>query len=89
MKGVEEVSDSKAAGFKRANSMLESLPQSEEELEAIRHAVFQKEGLIPMLFDLMRRMPRRVLMILKLNDLTRCEISVEFFDERNVPELTH
>lgn len=55
--------------------MLDSLPQTEEELEAIRRAVMEKEGLIPMLFELLRRMPRRVLMILKLNDLTRLVVS--------------
>ncbi|KAG8848428.1 hypothetical protein FRB96_001214 [Tulasnella sp. 330] len=73
MNGSEFDADSPNTGssWRRANSMLDALPQSEEELEAIRRAVMEKEGLIPMLFDIMRRMPRRVLMILKLNDLTR------------------
>lgn len=73
MKGTDLDAESTNTGssWKRANSMLDAMPQSEEELEAIRRAVMEKEGLIPMLFELMRRMPRRVLMILKLNDLTR------------------
>ena len=30
-----------------------------------------KEGLMVSIFDILRKVPRRVLMILKLNDLTR------------------
>ncbi|KAG9005337.1 hypothetical protein FRB94_001628 [Tulasnella sp. JGI-2019a] len=71
MKGSDFDTENTGSSWRRANSMLEAIPQSEEELEAIRRAVMEKEGLIPMLFELMRRMPRRVLMILKLNDLTR------------------
>ncbi|KDQ21746.1 hypothetical protein BOTBODRAFT_26173 [Botryobasidium botryosum FD-172 SS1] len=57
--------------FKRAGSMLDLASQSDEELEIIRNALMEKEGLILSLFDMLRRVPRRVLMILKLNDLTR------------------
>ncbi|KAG8948518.1 hypothetical protein FRC04_009728 [Tulasnella sp. 424] len=71
LKALEDQPDTTSLGFKRSGSLLESLPQSEEEIEAIRRAVLQKEGLIEMVFELLRRMPRRVLMILKLNDLTR------------------
>lgn len=71
LKAVEDQADTTSLGFKRAGSLLDSLPQSEEEIDAIRRAVLQKEGLIEMVFELLRRMPRRVLMILKLNDLTR------------------
>ena len=46
--------------------------QSDQELEAIRNAVVQREGLLLDVFDVLRRVPRRVLMVLKLNDLTRC-----------------
>ena len=71
LKAVEDQPDTTSLGFKRSGSLLDALPQSEAELEAIRRAVVQREGLLPMLFELLRRMPRRVLMILKLNDLTR------------------
>lgn len=47
------------------------MPQSEEEMEAIRDAVINREGLLLSVFDVLRRIPRRVLMVLKLNDLTR------------------
>jgi aarF domain-containing kinase len=52
-------------------SMLEMVPQSEEEMEAIRTAVVNREGLLVSVLDVLRRVPRRVLMVFKLNDLTR------------------
>ncbi|KAI0656665.1 ABC1-domain-containing protein [Cubamyces menziesii] len=55
----------------RARSMIDLSAQTEEEMEAIRNAVVQKEGLLLSVFDVLRRVPRRVLMVLKLNDLTR------------------
>ncbi|KAI0360911.1 ABC1-domain-containing protein [Trametes cingulata] len=55
----------------RARSMIDLSAQTEEEMEAIRKAVVQKEGLLLSVFDVLRRVPRRVLMVLKLNDLTR------------------
>ena len=51
--------------------MIDLSSQTEEELEAIRTAVVQREGLLVSVFDVLRRVPRRVLMVLKLNDLTR------------------
>lgn len=51
--------------------MINIMPQTEEEMEAIRDAVITKEGLLLSVFDILRRVPRRVLMVLKLNDLTR------------------
>ncbi|KAF5393286.1 hypothetical protein D9757_000603 [Collybiopsis confluens] len=68
--GDEEATDS-GNSFKRASGMMNALPQSEEEMEAIRTAVVSREGLLVSVFDVLRRVPRRVLMILKLNDLTR------------------
>lgn len=56
---------------RRASNMLEMVPQSEEELLRIREAVFRREGLMVSLFDLLRRVPRRILMLFKMNDLTR------------------
>ncbi|KAH9963906.1 ABC1-domain-containing protein [Russula dissimulans] len=57
--------------FKRASSMLDQLPQTEQELEALRDAVMMEEGLLISVFDILRKVPRRVLMVFKLNDLTR------------------
>lgn len=59
------------ASFKRASGMIDMMPQSEEEMDAIRNAVISQEGLLLSVFDVLRRVPRRVLMVLKLNDLTR------------------
>ncbi|EJD02965.1 ABC1-domain-containing protein [Fomitiporia mediterranea MF3/22] len=64
-------SEEYAPGKKRPSSMVDLMPQSEEEMEAIRNAVIMKEGLLISVFDLLRRMPRRLLMLLKLNDLVR------------------
>ncbi len=60
-----------AINFKRGRSMIDLTSQSNEELEAIRNAVVQREGLLLDVFDVLRRVPKRVLMVLKLNDLTR------------------
>jgi len=57
--------------FTRADSMISMTPQSFEEMEAIRDAVLNQEGILLSVFDVLRRVPRRVLMVLKLNDLTR------------------
>ncbi|KAI0666582.1 ABC1-domain-containing protein [Trametes maxima] len=59
------------AGVPRARSIIDLSAQTEEEMEAIRNAVVQKEGLLLSVFDVLRKVPRRVLMVLKLNDLTR------------------
>ncbi|KAI0256322.1 ABC1 family-domain-containing protein, partial [Lactifluus subvellereus] len=57
--------------LKRASSMLDQLPQTEQEVEALRNAVMTKEGLLISVFDILRKVPRRLLMVFKLNDLTR------------------
>lgn len=57
--------------FQRGGSMIDLSAQTEQEMEAIRNAVVQHEGLLLSVFDVLRRVPRRVLMVLKLNDLTR------------------
>jgi aarF domain-containing kinase len=51
--------------------MMDMTPQSDEEIDAIRNAVMNMEGLFVSVLDVLRRIPRRVLMVLKLNDLTR------------------
>lgn len=56
---------------KQRSSLVELSPQTPAEIEAIRDAVINKEGLLVSLFDVLRRVPRRVLMVLKLNELTR------------------
>ena len=67
---------SNGGNFSRGGSIIDLSAQSEEEMEAIRNAVVQKEGLLLSVFDVLRRVPRRVLMVLKLNDLTRCVSSL-------------
>ena len=67
---------SNGGNFSRGGSIIDLSAQSEEEMEAIRNAVVQKECLLLSVFDVLRRVPRRVLMVLKLNDLTRCVSSL-------------
>lgn len=70
--GLEGAWDSEALPTgTRASSMFDLTTQTEAEMEIIRSAVVQKEGLLVSVFDLLRRVPRRVLMLLKLNDLVR------------------
>lgn len=57
--------------IERPGSMVDMLPQTAEELDLIRKAVMEREGVLQSVFDVLRRVPRRVLMLLKLNDLTR------------------
>ncbi|KZT57755.1 ABC1-domain-containing protein [Calocera cornea HHB12733] len=64
----EEVTQTKK---RRPGSMMDLLPASEEEMERMRRAIVSREGLISDVFHLLRSMPRRLLMVLKLNDLTR------------------
>ncbi|KAF9475536.1 ABC1-domain-containing protein [Pholiota conissans] len=64
-------SDDDLNSFRRSSSLIDMVPQSAEEKDAIRNAVMQKEGVLLSVLDVLRRVPRRVLMVLKLNDLTR------------------
>jgi aarF domain-containing kinase len=57
--------------WSRATGLLDIAPQSEAEIDAIRDAVINREGLLMEILDVLRRVPRRVLMVFKLNDLTR------------------
>ncbi|KAJ6593929.1 ABC1 family-domain-containing protein [Mycena capillaripes] len=57
--------------FRRGSGLIDITPQSEKEKEAIRDAVMTQDGLLTSVLDVLRRVPRRILMILKLNDLTR------------------
>ncbi|KAM5535151.1 hypothetical protein V8D89_011237 [Ganoderma adspersum] len=58
-------------GKYRGGSMIDLSAQTEEEMEAMRNAVVRQQGLLLSVFNVLRRVPRRVLMVLKLNDLTR------------------
>ncbi|KAF5385816.1 hypothetical protein D9615_002577 [Tricholomella constricta] len=71
LEGPVDPSHQDDGSFHRASSMIDMMPQSEAEMEAIRNAVISTEGLLTSVFDVLRRVPRRVLMVLKLNDLTR------------------
>jgi aarF domain-containing kinase len=76
------------SSFQRASNMLEQLPQTDQEVEALRNAVMTKEGLLLSVFDILRNMPRRVLMVFKLNDLTRFDILIPtktFDNDRLIP----
>ncbi|KAF9227405.1 ABC1-domain-containing protein [Gyrodon lividus] len=69
--GTWEDENLSETSFKRASSMIDMMPQTVDEMEAIRDAVINREGLLVSVFDVLRRVPKRVLMVLKLNDLTR------------------
>jgi aarF domain-containing kinase len=56
--------------------MLDQIPQTEQEVEALRDSVITREGLLLSVFDILRKVPRRVLMVFKLNDLTRYNSSL-------------
>lgn len=61
-------------GKKRASSILDmetGTSMSDDETEHIRKTVMEKEGLFLNILEVLRRVPRRMLMVLKLNDLTR------------------
>jgi aarF domain-containing kinase len=70
----DETMNLQQTSFHRSTSLTDLAPQSEAEMDAIRSAVMNQEGLLISVFDVLRRVPRRVLMVLKLNELTRCVI---------------
>ena len=70
------------ATIKRASSLKELPAANEQEIEAIRNAVMHQEGILLSVFNVLRRVPRRVLMVLKLNDLTRYCIHPSCFTDR-------
>ncbi|KAJ6625621.1 ABC1-domain-containing protein [Mycena sp. CBHHK59/15] len=71
LEGSWEGSEPPAESFRRGSGLIDITPQSEQEKEAIRDAVMSQEGVLVSVLDVLRRVPRRILMILKLNDLTR------------------
>lgn len=70
--GVEDVSADN--GGHRPSSLLDSGKMDDGELSKLRTAVMEREGLIVSIFELLRVVPRRLLMILKLSDLQRSVI---------------
>lgn len=68
--GIIEADDGPKSDIRRATGMLDMASQTEEEMELIRNTVAQGDILVSVL-DVLRRLPRRVLMVMKLNDLAR------------------
>ena len=56
---------------RRPSSLLDSKNMDDKELAKLRSAMMEREGLIVSIFELLRSLPRRMLMILKLSDLQR------------------
>ena len=50
----------------KRSSVMELGEHTEQEQKRMRHAIVQQEGLMLSLFDLLRRVPRRLLMVLKV-----------------------
>lgn len=74
LEGSDHANPNGVKGRPRMSSLLEleSGPQVvEDEKEHIRKTVLEKEGLILNVMELLRRVPRVMLMVLKINDLTR------------------
>ncbi|KAG0146492.1 hypothetical protein CROQUDRAFT_657300 [Cronartium quercuum f. sp. fusiforme G11] len=58
-------------GMKGTGSLMVMENQTREEQQLIRSTVVAEEGMIMNIFQILRNVPRRLLMILKVNDLTR------------------
>jgi aarF domain-containing kinase len=52
--------------FERGSGLIDIAPQSEQEKEAIRDAVMSQDGVLLSVLEVLRRIPRRILMVLKL-----------------------
>ncbi|KAG1828985.1 ABC1 family-domain-containing protein [Suillus variegatus] len=68
--GIIEADDGPKSNTQRATGMLDMASQIEEEMELVRNTVAPGDILVSVL-DVLRRLPRRVLMVMKLNDLAR------------------
>jgi aarF domain-containing kinase len=55
----------------RPSSLLDTAKMDDKELSKLRNAVMEREGLVVSIFELLRTVPKRLLMILKLADLQR------------------
>lgn len=74
--GLEGAYDHEVKGgprkHKRSGGILDNTPAgNSSDVERLRSALVTKEGLLSSVFELLRNLPRRLLMVLKLNDLTR------------------
>ncbi|KAG1808258.1 ABC1 family-domain-containing protein [Suillus subaureus] len=68
--GIIEADDGPKSTISRATGMPDMASQTEEKMELDRNTAAQGDILVSVL-DVLRRLPRRVVMILKLNDLAR------------------
>lgn len=57
--------------YARAGSIIDMNTSEAADIERVRHAVSNNEGLVLSVFTVLRLVPRRIIMVLKLNDLTR------------------
>jgi aarF domain-containing kinase len=74
LEGSDDKNPHGVKGSKRKSSMLDldaGTGMSQDEQDHIRKTVMQKEGLFLDILQVLRKVPRRMLMVLKLNDLTR------------------
>lgn len=57
--------------LERASGLINASRVTDTEVELIRNTIMTREGMFTAILHVLRRVPRRVLMVLKLNDLTR------------------
>ena len=57
--------------YTRAGSIIDIDTSESADIERVRHAFTNSEGLVVSVFTVLRLVPRRIIMVLKLNDLTR------------------
>lgn len=74
LEGSDDKNPHGVQGKQRMSSLLDldggtKIPEAEQ--EHIRKTVMEKEGMFVDVLDLLRRVPRAMLMVLKINDLTR------------------
>ncbi|KAL4402375.1 hypothetical protein ACI68E_000140 [Malassezia pachydermatis] len=74
LQGSDEKNPHGVNGRERMSSLLDTdsgTTITKEEQDHIRKTVLEKEGIIINVMELLRRVPRAMLMVLKINDLTR------------------
>ena len=74
LQGSDEKNPKGVQGKERMSSLLDletGSKISEAEQDHIRKTVMEKEGMLVNVLELLRRVPRAMLMVLKINDLTR------------------
>ncbi|WWD21696.1 hypothetical protein CI109_106182 [Kwoniella shandongensis] len=68
---ADDTNTTDISGDKRPTSLLDQRTYDEDSIKKLRGALMEKEGLIVSIFELLRTVPKRLLMILKLSDLQR------------------